>query len=237
VRLSVPRPEIRAPKLCQFWGASPPKIFGATVTHIFCPFGRPRGLLHVCQISAAAWPPFRRYGRRCATSPFKKAVFCTFAKATISSVSGTLIYTLGAAIPLPEDTAAAVGQFLPYKIWIDRTPWEILPPKLWNFNAEVRIRRHLVTASTTISWFLFEIMVENLRDNRSVKYEHPGLITVSTAGTQTWRHAISLLTQSFRYAYVFLEVASERKFTAIWAILATFVVRHILNTISEFQHP
>ena len=26
VRLSVPSPEIRAPKLCQFWGASPPKF-------------------------------------------------------------------------------------------------------------------------------------------------------------------------------------------------------------------
>jgi len=170
VRVSVPYPEIWAPKLCQFWGASPPKIFGATVPHIFYQFGRPRGLLHVCKISAAGWTPLRRYGRRYATTPSQKAVFCTFTKVTSLTVSSAVIYTRGAAIPLPQYTAAVANQFLPCKLWIRRTPWELLSPKLLNFNAEVRIRRHLVTASTTISWFLSEIMLDVLSDNRSAKY-------------------------------------------------------------------
>jgi len=140
----------------------------------------------VRQISAAWWTPFRRYGRRCATTPSKKAVFCTFAKVTISSVSSTLIYTRGAATPLPQDTAAAAGQCLPYKIWIGRTPWELLQPKLLNFNAKVRFWLSLVTVITAISGFLSAIMVDTLVSNQAAIYELPALITASTAGSQTW---------------------------------------------------
>jgi len=186
VRLSVPPPQVRAPKLCQFWGASPPKIFGATVPHIFCPFGKPRGLLHVRKISAAGWTPFRRYGGRRVTTPSKKAVFCTFPKATTLTVSSALIYTRGAAILLPRDTAAAVGQLCAYIIFLRGTPWELQPPKLLNFNSEVRIWRQLLTTGTTISWLLSQIMVGNTPDNRSAEYQLPSLITVSKAGTQTW---------------------------------------------------
>jgi len=42
-------------------------------------------------------------------------------------LSSTLIYTRGGAIPPAQDTAAVVGQFLPYKIWIGQSPWELLP--------------------------------------------------------------------------------------------------------------
>jgi len=144
------------------------------------------GLLHVCQISAAGCTPFRRYGRTCVTTPSQKAVFCTFPRVTNSTASSALIYTRGAAIRRPQDTTVADGQILPYRFWICRTAGELLPPKHSNFNAEVRFRRHLVTASTTISSLLSEIIVDNSPDNRSAEYELPGLITASTAGTQTW---------------------------------------------------
>jgi len=120
------------------------------------------------------------------TTPSKKAVFCTFINATNLTVSSALIYTRGAAIPLPRDTAVVDGQILRYRFWMCRTAGELLPPKHSKFNAEVRFRRHLVTASTTISSLLSEIIVDNSPDNRSAEYELPGLITASTAGTQTW---------------------------------------------------
>jgi len=190
----------------------------------------------VCQISAAAWTPFRRYGETCATTPFKKAVFCTFAIVTISSFSSALIYTHGAAIPLPQDTTAAVGQFLPYKIWIARTPWALLQPKLLNFNAKVRIWLSLVTAITAISRFLSAIMVDKLVDNQAAIYELPGLITALTAGSQTW-----LATQYCHFCRrhhhdeVCLPTPNERKFAAIGTKLAKFVVRHTLKTTCAFQ--
>jgi len=140
----------------------------------------------VCQISAAGWTPFRRYGRRCMTTTSNKAVFCTFAKVTSSAVSNTLTYTGGATIPLPQDTAAAVGQLCAYIFFLRGTPWELQPPKLLNFNSEVRIWRQLLTTGTTISSLLSEIMVDNIPDKRSAKHQLPSLITASTAGTQTW---------------------------------------------------
>ena len=134
MRLSVPQPEIRVPKLCQFWGASPPKIFGATAPHIFYPFERPRALLHVWQISAAGWKPCRRYGRRCATTPSKKAVFCTFPKVTNMTASSPLTFTRGAAIPLPRDTASTVGQLCAYIFFLRGTPCELQPPQTFEFH-------------------------------------------------------------------------------------------------------
>ena len=134
LRVFVHSTEIRAPKLCQFRGASPPKIFGATVPHIFYSFGRPRGLVNVCQISAAGCTAFRRYGRRCVTTPSQKAVFARSQKVKNLTASSALIYTCGTAIPLPQNTAAVVGQILPWRFWIGRTPWELLPPQTFEFQ-------------------------------------------------------------------------------------------------------
>jgi len=95
-------------------------------------------------------------------------VFCTFPKLTNLTASSALIYTRGAVILRPQDTAVVDGQIMLYRFWIGHTPWELLPPKRLNFNAEVRFWRHLVTASTKISWFLSEIVVDNLPDIRPV---------------------------------------------------------------------
>ena len=126
-------------------------------------------------------------------------------------------------------------KFCPDSFRLDRTPWELRPPKFFNFNAKLRIWLRLVTASTAISEFLSAIVVDRLADNRCAKYELPSLITVSTAGTQTWLPRY--LTQAFRYAEASLEVPSDRKFEAIRPIFAKFVVRHTLKNRSEFQPP
>ena len=118
--------------------------------------------------------------------PLQKGRFLHVLKATTLTVSSALIYTRGAAIPHPRDTAAAVGQLCAYIFFLRGTPWELQPPKLLNFNSEVRIWRQLLTTGTRISWLLSEIMVDNTPDQRSAEYQLPSLITASTTGTQTW---------------------------------------------------
>jgi len=128
-----PVPRYGPPNFANFGGLAP-KNFWRNGTPYFLPVRKAQGSTSCVPNFSCGVDTLSEIWGTCPTTPFKKAVFCTFAKVTISSVSSALIYTRGAAIPLPQDTTAAGGQILPYRFWICRTPWELLPLQNFEFK-------------------------------------------------------------------------------------------------------